>query len=307
MTTRNKRKASTSDRGGKPTAPVKARSAKADGADPHMEKRSVPHNGNRLGGALFLLITLGLIGYVLIVSGCIDPGRMRILGIVSALAAGLAGVFMSGEVSIVWEPTSTLGKVIVRGVGGAALFLVVLWFWMASPIVPHCPQIYRVKVNVVNDKQEPVSDFDGWNSLDTRKVRASNSWSFDIPEVQKPSDGKITAYAVKESAYLSGSKQIVLDKSFDITETIRLTKDTSARIRGQVVDTKGQLVEGARVSVYGHESEGKTTLADGRFDLAAHAAEGESVQVYAIKGDYDSRQWYPSGNIEVTITLRRRP
>lgn len=286
MTTGNKGKAPTFNRG---------------------EKKPVSHKGNLLGAAPFLLITLGLIGYVLIVSGCIDPARLRILGIVCALAAGLSGVFMSGELSIFWEPTTALGKVVVRGVGGMALFVFVLWWWMASPSVPHCPQIYRVKVNVVNDKQEPVSDFDGWNSWDTRKVRASNSWSFDIPEVQKPPDGKITAYAVKESAYLTGSKPIVLDKNFDITETLLLTKDSSARIRGQVQDERGRQVEGARVTVYGRESEGlPKTGADGRFDLAAHAAEGERVQVYAIKGNYDSREWYQAGRTEVTVTLKRR-
>lgn len=263
-------------------------------------------NGNVWGAAVFGGILLAFLIYAALFIGCLEGGRLLIVGILCAVFAGLTSVFMSGYLGIRWVPDmKTPGKVMVQGFGGLAAFALVLWWWTAHPPVSPC-QPYRVQVNVVNAQNEPVPDFKIWTSLDNTKRDASGSWSFEVPEVKKPPAGEVTVYADKKSAYLKGEVVVRLAENYNLTVPLVLLKDTSARVRGRVLDERGGAAGGALVHVPGHESEGVTTGPDGRFDLPAHAAPDERVQLYAVKGRADTREWFAAGGVEVTLTLKPR-
>lgn len=263
------------------------------------------NKGNIVGASFFGFLFACLIIYVVVFMNCVDAGKLRIIEFSCALLAGLVGGFMSGELGLKWAPDSPVGRVVIRGLGGMALFIATLIWWLTIPPVSPC-QPYRVRVNVVTEQNVPVSDFEIWNSIDNTPSQKSIYWEFEVPEAKKPADGKITVYAIKKSAYLSGQTVVELASNYNQIVALVLKKDTSARIKGQIQDAGGKLVQGARVVAYGHETEATTTGSDGRFDLPAHAASGERVQIYAVKDNYDSREWFPAGDTDAVVTLRAR-
>jgi hypothetical protein len=93
----------------------------------------------------------------------------------------------------------------------------------------------------------------------------------------------------------------LLDEDYFTTIILQLSHDTSAQLRGTVVDEKKHPVGGANVSIDGY-SEIATTNEMGFFVLPAHMAEGEIVQVRAQKGGKVGRLSVPAGPpVEMTI------
>ena len=90
--------------------------------------------------------------------------------------------------------------------------------------------------------------------------------------------------------------------------TIALARDTSARIKGIVVDGSDHdaPVEGVRVGVVGYETEAQITQSGGNFSLPAHGASGQPVQLFAFKKGYDAGppQWHQAGDSPATVVLR---
>jgi hypothetical protein len=83
-------------------------------------------------------------------------------------------------------------------------------------------------------------------------------------------------------------------------------RDTSAKVRGQVTDTRGRAVSGARVFVVGYESEAVITKEGGNFELPAHAAISQLVEVVAEKpGVGVGRLNHPAGDTPVRLVLLR--
>ena len=77
-------------------------------------------------------------------------------------------------------------------------------------------------------------------------------------------------------------------------------------MRGQVVDKRGNAIAGARVWVVGCGSEGITTQADGAFELPAHAAIKQQVELHAEKKGYKpANQFHPAGNEVAPLVLLR--
>jgi len=62
--------------------------------------------------------------------------------------------------------------------------------------------------------------------------------NFKIPEESKPKEGKLTIFASKESAFLTGQAELTLGNGHNPAVAINLKRDESAKIRGQVVDGK---------------------------------------------------------------------
>jgi hypothetical protein len=86
--------------------------------------------------------------------------------------------------------------------------------------------------------------------------------------------------------------------------TVRLVANTSAKVRGVVLDDAGKALEGVRVSVVGHEEEAVTTGPGGQFVLPAHAADGQQVQLHAEKDGYEAvSQFQPAGAFPATLIL----
>lgn len=170
--------------------------------------------------------------------------------------------------------------------------------------------IYRLRVTVLKQQGTPVNEVEEgvkvWSSFGGEPKRVAGGWQFDIPSASKPRDGKLTIYASKESAFLTGSADLILDDDYNPAVIVNLKRDDSAKVRGQVMDSKNRAVAGARVFIVGYESEAVTTQEGGAFELPAHAATGQMVLLYAGKNGYrPAKQPHPAGDTPAELTLER--
>ncbi len=166
--------------------------------------------------------------------------------------------------------------------------------------------IYRVRITVIDSQRVPVEDAKVWSTFGGEAKKVAAGWQFDIPQASKPQDGKLTIFATRESAFLKGEAQLQLAGDYNPGVTIQLKRDASAKVRGQVVDSQGRAVEGARVWVVGYGDEGVTTKSDGSFVLPAHAAAGQQVQLHAERQGYKAKdQYHPAGDEPAVLTLER--
>ena len=166
--------------------------------------------------------------------------------------------------------------------------------------------LYRVRVTVLNEQHNPTEDAEVWSSLGGEYKRVTGGWEFDIPAETKPKDGKLTIFAAQESAFTRGQIEFELRDDFNLAKPIQLERDVSARIRGKVVDSRGNAVAGARISVAGYEAEAFTTQAGGNFDLPAHAAVHQQVLLQADKRGYRAAsEYHQAGDDPATLTLKR--
>lgn len=176
---------------------------------------------------------------------------------------------------------------------------------VVAPLLVKDP-IYRVRVTVLDHNQVPVEDARVWSSMGGEAKKVAGGWQFDIPAATRPASGRLTLYASVRSAFLSGGQEVELSDR-NLSVAIQLAKDTTATIRGIVVDESGKAIAGARVSVIGYESEAVLTAEGGNFSLPAHAADGQQVQLHAEKGGYQAaNEWHPAGDHPVTIVLERK-
>ncbi len=164
--------------------------------------------------------------------------------------------------------------------------------------------IYRVRITVVDPESVPVDDAKVWSSAGGEPKRVAGGWQFDIPAASKSRDGKLTVYATRESAFLRGQTELTLGSDHNPAGTIKLQRDDTARVRGQVVDSRGNALAGARVAVVGFGHEGAVTESDGAFELPAHAAKSQQILLHAEKTGFKStEQYYPAGRDAVTLVL----
>jgi tetratricopeptide (TPR) repeat protein len=164
--------------------------------------------------------------------------------------------------------------------------------------------IYRVRATVVDPQGGPVENATVWSMIGGEPKKVPGGWQFDIPVAIKPQDGKLTIYARIPSAFLIGSSDLQLGADLNPTVTVKLKKEESASVRGQVIDDQNKAIPGVRVSVVGYESEAVITQAGGNFDLPAHAANGQSVQLHAEKDRYSAvDQLHPAGDTPATLIL----
>lgn len=207
--------------------------------------------------------------------------------------------------------TKSLGagilKLIIERLFVLALVAMVLGFagYVIDIAFGGVPASYRVRVTVLDTEGQPVEDAEVWLSVGGEEKGVSGGKEFVIPREIAPKDGKVTAFASRSNAFLKGQREFVFGEDYNPTITVQLERDTSATIRGMVVDASGRGVSGVRVSVVGHGSEAVTTGADGSFELAAHAAPGQQVQLHAEKDSIEPvSQWHPAGETPATLTLR---
>jgi hypothetical protein len=180
-----------------------------------------------------------------------------------------------------------------------------------APFVAHAyldtHGVYRVRVNVVNDHNLPVDDARVTSSIGAEVKKVDGGWELDIPPGAKPKDGKLTVRASQLSAFLQGHTDTILNDDFNPVTTVTLIRDTSAEIHGIILDQRSQPVSGVSVGVVGFEAESTSTGVNGTFTLAAHAAEGQQVELYARKDHFGSTtSWSQAGNFPVTIVLKNQ-
>jgi hypothetical protein len=166
--------------------------------------------------------------------------------------------------------------------------------------------LYRVRVIVLDEQRMPVNDAKVTCSVGGEPKKVEGGWEFDVPAVSRPTTGRLAVYAAVPAAFLGGSAEISLADDFNPVVTVNVARDRSARVRGTVVTREMKALDGVYVSVSGYPGERVTTVGGG-FDLPAHAASGQQVQLHAeIPGYKPSSLWVPAGDTAVTIVLERR-
>jgi hypothetical protein len=153
--------------------------------------------------------------------------------------------------------------------------------------------IYRVRVTVLNGQKLPIEDAKVWSSIGGEPMKVAGGWHFEIPAAKRPQDGRLTIFASQENAhYWRGGHELQLNNDYNPAIVIQLELDTSAKVRGQVVDSHGRAVIGARVSVVGYEADAVITKEGGNFELPAHAAAGQVIRLHAEKRGYGVADLY---------------
>jgi len=238
--------------------------------------------------------------------------KQRMLAIICALLASSFVFFLTGGMELkIKSFESPLGKIDVKATGAVGVFVFVLVWWF-TPLAPirvsrQIESIYKVRVTVIDPQQVPVEDGHVWSSIGGEPKRVAGGWQFDIPAGSTPADGKLTIYASKKTAFLSGKQELKLGEDFNPAVTVQLQKETSTYIRGIVTDESGRSVAGARVSVIGHEGGSVVTQETGNFLLPAHAAEGQQIQLRVEKKLYEVvTQWHPAGSEPATVVIEKK-
>jgi len=176
-----------------------------------------------------------------------------------------------------------------------------------APLLVGSRAIYHLRATIVDPKEVPVDDATVSLSVGGEPKRVSGGWQFDVPAATVPTDRKVVVYATVKSRFLAGRQSIELGSDYNPAVTVKLTSESTARIRGIVVDANRQGLAGARVSVAGYDSEAVVTAEGGSFELPAHAAEGQQVYLHAQKAGFEGTSlWHPAGNSPAEIELSRR-
>lgn len=167
------------------------------------------------------------------------------------------------------------------------------------------PEVYRLRATVTDSQGTPVEDARVWSTIGGEPKKVAGGWEFTIPRATLPAHGNVTVFATVAAAFQKGQAAAHLDSDPNPAITISLSADTSATIRGTVVDPRQTPLAGASVSVAGHPQT-STTGADGAFFLPAHAASGQQVQLRATKTGYEPvTAWHPAGDTPAELVLER--
>jgi hypothetical protein len=164
--------------------------------------------------------------------------------------------------------------------------------------------VYRVRVVVLGADKSPVDDAHVVSSSGGEPKKVEGGWEFDIAPQTRPADGELKLFASEKNAFLAGSSKLVLDKDYFPTAEIQLDRDTSASVRGNVLDEHRRSVVGARVSIPGYPDVAVTDEM-GNFVLPAHAADGQIVRVRAQRDQSTADVSVPAGNAPVELILKR--
>ncbi len=163
--------------------------------------------------------------------------------------------------------------------------------------------VYRIRVIVLGPDHSPMEGASVISSSGGEPKKVQDGFEFDIPPQTRPADGKIVFFASENSAFLNGNSTVVLAEDYYPSTTIQLTSDTSAMIRGVVVDEHHKSVVGATVSVPGYQDVAVTDKM-GNFALPAHVADGQIVQVRAQKGQMEGSLSIPAGRLPVELVIK---
>jgi len=163
--------------------------------------------------------------------------------------------------------------------------------------------VYHIQVVVLRPDQSPADIAQLKASTGGELKMVAGGWQLDVPLQTRPDDGKVTLSATVKDEFLKGGSTLVLSQDYYPTATIQLVADTSAMLRGVVVDEDLRAVAGAKVSIVG-QSEVAVTDQEGDFVLPAHAGKGQKVEVRAQKGPWSGSLSAPAGKVVEVIISR---
>jgi hypothetical protein len=108
----------------------------------------------------------------------------------------------------------------------------------------------------------------------------------DVAPGSRPADGVFTAEVRVRSAFLEGKGELRLAGDYHPVLRVRLGPEAQAEVRGEVQGSDRRGLEGAWVSVVGHEAERVRTGPGGGFVLPAHAARGQMIKLHVEAAGY---------------------
>lgn len=193
---------------------------------------------------------------------------------------------------------------VITVMGGLGVAFLNGWFGGQKQSLMVDTSIYRVRVTVLDEQGKPTEDADVTSTFGGEVKKVKSGWQFDIPAASKPKDGKLTLIATKESAFLKGEEAFTLEKEMNPAVIVKMQRTATAKVRGQIVDSKNRGVAGARVFVVGFEDDVVITKEGGNFELPAHAAVGQTVNLHAEKAGFLAvTQEHPAGDHPATLVL----
>jgi hypothetical protein len=194
-------------------------------------------------------------------------------------------------------------KQIVIGVIAAAGILVLGFVPLAASSYLKSRGIYRVQVVVVRPDKTTVeiAQIKSFSAGELKMV--PGGWELDIPPQDRPVNRRVSLSAAVKDEFLKGGTTIVLGQDYYPTATIQTVAETSAMIRGVVVNEDLGAIAGAKVSIDGYPDVAISD-AKGNFVLPAHAGKGQMVEVRAQKDDLRGRLSAPAGKVVEVIISR---
>ena len=163
--------------------------------------------------------------------------------------------------------------------------------------------VYHVQVVIVRPDQTAAEIAQVKSSNGGELQMVAGGWELNIPPQNQPPDGKVTLSAAVKDEFLKGGSTLVLAGDYYPTARIQLVADTSAMVRGVVVDEDLGAIVGATVSIAGY-ADVAVTDQKGNFVLPAHAGKGQMVEVHARKGQLTGSLSAPAGRVVEVILSR---
>jgi hypothetical protein len=162
--------------------------------------------------------------------------------------------------------------------------------------------IYHVQVVLLRPDQSVVDIAQVKSSTSGELKMVAGGWELDIPPRTRPADGQVTFSASVKDEFLKGKSTLDLAQDYYPTATIQLVAETSAMLRGVVVNEDLGAIAGATVSIDGYPDVAVTDQ-KGNFVLPAHAGKGQMVEVNAKKGQLTGHLSAPAGKtVEVILS-----
>ena len=193
-------------------------------------------------------------------------------------------------------------KQFIIGVIAAAGIIVLGVVPLASSAFLKSRGVYHVQVVVLRPDQSTVEIAQVKSFSGGELKMAAGGWELDLPPQDRPADGRVSLSAAVKDEFLKGGTTIVLGRDYYPTATIQTVAETSAMIRGVVVNEDLGAIAGAKVFMDGYP-EVSVSDAKGNFVLPAHAGKGQMVEVHAQKGELSGQLTAPAGKVvEVTIS-----
>jgi len=193
-------------------------------------------------------------------------------------------------------------KVGVRFLGVVGSLLTI--FGVIYTVWPSPLREYHIAVTTVDEKGAPA---DARVEVSVKSIINGNGhlWNIEVQSSNLPPDRKITISAENKIDFLQGRREITLGKAPNITVTLVMIRDRSARAFGRVIDKEQTPIEDALVFVIGHENEVAHTGNKGQFDLPANAASGEAIRLRVEKNGYDPEEVVNISGESIQIILFR--
>jgi hypothetical protein len=137
--------------------------------------------------------------------------------------------------------------------------------------------------------------------------KVGNAWEFEIPRAALSATRAVEVRAQSRDGLMNGTKQLTLGNDSNIDTTVDLQLPRDAHISGIVLDKVGNAIATAKVSVVGFGTEAKPTDAFGSFDLNAHAAKTQPVQLHTEADGFlpDNSTYMAGDRVKVTLNPAR--